>query len=117
MSMKPGVTIRPRASMIRAAGPERSGSTAAIRSPVIATSADTAGAPEPSITRPVRISNGQLMLAADDSPGPAEDVSEPFPLEVVELALGLQLADGLVDSGQQLLILQPRVHPDLALVV
>ena len=45
MSMKPGATISPAASMVRAASPRRPGPTATMRSPSTATSAATAGAP------------------------------------------------------------------------
>ena len=52
MSMKPGATTRPVASMRRLArAPERS-PTAAIRSPITPTSARRQGAPVPSTTRP-----------------------------------------------------------------
>jgi len=52
--MKPGATIRPLASITRAASPPRCGSTAAMRSPSTATSAARAGAPLPSTTMPFR---------------------------------------------------------------
>src|SRR5882672_9759849 len=52
MSMKPGVTISPLASMTRVASPLRPEPTAAMRSPSTATSAATPGAPLPSTTVP-----------------------------------------------------------------
>src|SRR5262249_50446938 len=52
MSMKPGATMRPRASIVRAASPARSGPIAAMRSPSTATSAAIAGAPLPSTIVP-----------------------------------------------------------------
>src|SRR5262252_84463 len=61
MSMKPGATIRPRASIVRAASPARCGPTAAMRSPSTATSAVTAGAPLPSMTAPFLISSDQAI--------------------------------------------------------
>src|SRR5262249_45253407 len=61
MSMKPGATIRPRASMVRAASPERLGPTATMRSFSMATSATTAGAPLPSTTVPFLISSDHAM--------------------------------------------------------
>ena len=41
--MKPGATMRPRASMVRVASPARPGPTATMRSPSSATSAEIAG--------------------------------------------------------------------------
>src|SRR5512136_2040865 len=61
MSMKPGATIRPLASITRAASPVRSGPTAAMRSPSSATSAARAGAPLPSTRVPFRIRSDQAM--------------------------------------------------------
>ena len=52
MSMKPGATAWPAASITRAAVPARPGPTATIRSPSTATSAGRAGAPLPSISEP-----------------------------------------------------------------
>ena len=51
MSTKPGVTMRPDASMVRVAGPESS-PTSVTRSPTMPTSARRAGAPVPSMTVP-----------------------------------------------------------------
>src|SRR5438477_7708027 len=62
MSMKPGATMSPRASIVRAASPERSRATAAMRSPSIATSAAAAGAPLPSTTVPCLISSDHMGL-------------------------------------------------------
>src|SRR5262245_22598070 len=59
MSMKPGVTVRPAASITRSAAPARPGSTATTRSPSTATSAARAGAPLPSTTVPPRSSRDQ----------------------------------------------------------
>src|SRR5690242_2253719 len=59
--MKPGATIRPRASITRAASPARAGPTAAMRLPSTATSAARAGAPLPSTTVPFRIRSDQAM--------------------------------------------------------
>src|SRR4029453_17554558 len=59
MSMKPGVTVRPLASITRSAAPTRPGATATTRSPSTATSAARAGAPLPSTTVPPRISRDQ----------------------------------------------------------
>src|SRR4029077_9121387 len=59
--MNPGVTIRPRASITRAASPARAGPTAAMRSPSTATSAGRAGAPLPSTTVPFRMRSDQAM--------------------------------------------------------
>src|SRR6266702_701175 len=68
MSMKPGATISPLASMVRAAWPVRAGPTAAIRSPSSATSAATPGAPLPSTTVPFLIRTDQAiyLLRVDD---------------------------------------------------
>src|SRR5262245_65855641 len=52
MSMNPGATMRPRASMVRAASPWSAGPTAAIRSPSTATSPVADGAPLPSTIVP-----------------------------------------------------------------
>ena len=54
MSMKPGVTRQPSASMVRAALPS-TWPTAAIRSPCTATSAGVGSAPVPSTSVPFRI--------------------------------------------------------------
>src|SRR5438093_8627388 len=54
MSMKPGATTLPVASITRSAGPLRLGATAAMRSRSTATSARRAGAPLPSTTEPPR---------------------------------------------------------------
>src|SRR2546421_2354226 len=54
MSMKPGDTTLPVASMTRSAWPASVGATAAMRSPSTATSARRAGAPLPSTTEPPR---------------------------------------------------------------
>ena len=59
MSMNPGATTWPAASMTRAASPESFGATATIRSPSTATSAARAGAPEPSISDPFRTRRDQ----------------------------------------------------------
>src|SRR5690242_14394815 len=61
MSMKPGATTCPAASITRSAGPLRCGATAATRSPSTATSAVRAGAPLPSMTVPPRISSDQAI--------------------------------------------------------
>src|SRR5687767_14502304 len=61
MSMKPGVTVLPVASMTRAAWPSSDGATAAMRSPSTATSARRAGAPLPSTTEPPRIRSDQAI--------------------------------------------------------
>src|SRR5256885_13041609 len=68
MSMKPGATISPLASMVRAVWPVRAGPTAAIRSPSSATSAATPGAPLPSTTVPFLIRTDQAiyLLRVDD---------------------------------------------------
>src|SRR5216683_6525815 len=62
MSMKPGATIKPLASIVRAASPARLGPIAAIRSPSSATSATTPGAPLPSTTVPFLMRSDQGML-------------------------------------------------------
>src|SRR5688500_5999759 len=54
MSMKPGATTRPLASITRPAAPFIVEPIAAIASPLIARSARYHGAPVPSITRPPR---------------------------------------------------------------
>src|SRR6267142_549362 len=54
MSMKPGDTTLPVASITRSAWPASAGATAAMRSPSTATSARRAGAPLPSTTEPPR---------------------------------------------------------------
>src|SRR6266540_2652096 len=59
--MKPGATMRPRASMVREATPSRPGATATMRSPSTATSAATAGAPLPLTTVPFLISSDQAI--------------------------------------------------------
>src|SRR6266436_1833921 len=61
MSMKPGVTISPLASMTRVASPLRLEPRAAIRSPSTATSAATPGAPLPSTTVPPLMRSDQAM--------------------------------------------------------
>src|SRR5947207_14823274 len=68
MSMKPGATIIPWASMAGAAWPVRAGPTAAIRSPSSARSAATPGAPLPSTTVPFLIRTDQAicLLRVDD---------------------------------------------------
>src|SRR5688572_22555515 len=69
MSMNPGVTISPLASITRSASPVSPGPTAAMRSPSTATSAARAGAPLPSTTVPFRIRSDQgmtLLVDLDD---------------------------------------------------
>src|SRR4030095_7375191 len=69
MSMKPGVTISPLASMTRVASPLRPEPTAAMRSPSTATSAATPGAPLPSTTVPPLMRSDQainLLSCLDD---------------------------------------------------
>src|SRR6266581_4769458 len=61
MSMKPGATISPLASMTRGASPLRPEPRAAIRSPSTATSAATPGAPLPSTTVPPLMRSDQAM--------------------------------------------------------
>src|SRR6185503_17826166 len=61
MSMKPGATTCPAASITRSAGPLSPGATATTRSPSTATSAARAGAPLPSMTVPPRISSDQAI--------------------------------------------------------
>ena len=59
MSMKPGATTCPAASITRVLSPASLGPTATIRSPSTATSAARAGAPLPSTSEPFRISRDQ----------------------------------------------------------
>ncbi len=59
MSMKPGATTCPAASITRVASPASPGATATIRSPSTATSAGRAGAPLPSIRDPFRTRSDQ----------------------------------------------------------
>src|SRR5678815_4567448 len=69
MSMKPGETILPAASITRSAWPLNAGPTAAMRSPSTATSAARAGPPAPSTTEPPRIRSDQATrsgLVDDD---------------------------------------------------
>src|SRR5215510_3423736 len=61
MSMKPGVTAWPPASITRAASPVRPEPTATIRSPSTATSAARAGAPLPSIREPFLTRSDQAI--------------------------------------------------------
>ena len=60
-STKPGVTVRPSASMTRPAPPASTSPTAVIRSPSTATSARRAGAPVPSTTVPSLITRSCAM--------------------------------------------------------
>src|SRR5258705_8709666 len=64
MSMKPGVTVRPAASMVRPAGSAERSPTAVTRSPVTPTSARRAGAPVPSMTWPPVILMSSTGLVA-----------------------------------------------------
>src|SRR5215471_2985971 len=66
MSMNPGATTWPAASITRAASPESLGATATIRSPSTATSAARAGAPEPSTSEPFRTRRDQATLLFGD---------------------------------------------------
>src|SRR5215470_6393497 len=66
MSMKPGATACPAASITRAASPASPGPTATIRSPSTATSARRAGAPLPSITEPFLTRSDQATLLFGD---------------------------------------------------
>ena len=59
MSMNPGATTCPLASIVRVAAPSSRGATATIRSPSTATSAGRAGAPVPSISEPFRTRSDQ----------------------------------------------------------
>src|SRR5690242_2916099 len=59
MSMKPGATTWPEASITRTASPARRGPIATIRLPSSATSAARAGAPLPSMTEPLRTRSDQ----------------------------------------------------------
>ena len=59
MSMKPGATTCPAASITRVASPASRGPMATIRSPSTATSAGRAGAPLPSISEPFRTRSDQ----------------------------------------------------------
>src|SRR5262245_10480888 len=61
MSMKPGATISPAASMTRAASAPGRSPTSRIRSPSTATSARRAGAPVPSTTVPPRTSTSSMV--------------------------------------------------------
>src|SRR5215510_6263534 len=61
MSMKPGATVWPAASITRAASPVRPWPTATIRSPSTATSAARAGAPLPSISEPFLTRSDQAI--------------------------------------------------------
>src|SRR5262249_35643677 len=63
MSMKPGVTRCPRASITRPDSPSSSGAMAATRSPRRPTSATWAGAPLPSTTAPPRMSQSKLTAS------------------------------------------------------
>src|SRR5438067_890452 len=60
MSMKPGATTWPRASMMRRAGRAERGSTATMRPALTLTSASRTGAPVPSISCPPRISRSSM---------------------------------------------------------
>jgi hypothetical protein len=64
MSMNPGVTVRPAASIVRPAGSAERSPTVVMRSPVTPTSARRAGAPVPSMTSPPAI----LMSSTATSP-------------------------------------------------
>ena len=68
MSMKPGATTRPVASMARPASPPRSGAIAVMRSPVSPTSARRPGLPVPSSTVPPRISQSNAMARVSAPP-------------------------------------------------
>src|SRR5215813_5453121 len=72
MSMSPGATTCPRASITRRAGRAERGSTAAIRPSSTATSASRPGAPLPSMTRPPRISRSSMVSLAHASPEPSQ---------------------------------------------
>src|SRR5262252_2656531 len=61
MSMKPGATVWPAASITRAASPVRPEPTATIRSPSMATSAARAGVPLPSIREPFLTRSDQAI--------------------------------------------------------
>src|SRR5258705_4842505 len=63
MSMKPGETILPAASITRSAWPLSPGPTAAMRSPSTATSAARARLPLPSTTVPPRMRSDQAMCS------------------------------------------------------
>src|SRR5262245_43710753 len=66
MSMKPGATAWPAASITRAGSPVRPWPTAPIRAPSTATSAARAGAPLPSIGEPFWSSDQAIRLVFGD---------------------------------------------------
>ena len=65
MSMKPGATVRPEASMRRVAGAPARFPIVAIRPSRMPTSAETAGVPSPSITDPPVMTRSYGVCAAD----------------------------------------------------
>src|SRR5579883_3142136 len=96
MSTNPGVTIRPRASTSSAPRPGTE-PTAAMRSPLIATSPSNGGAPEPSKMAPPRRrrlpGQGRLHALADRAQAPL-DLAE-------KLAFGEDVERVVADRGQR----------------
>src|SRR4051812_2220705 len=99
MSTKPGATMQPSASMVRAAAASASRPTAATRPSRTPTSAVYAGSPEPSTTVPPRTSRSSsgigktarsrtalvlILDAVDPRRVPAEDLALAFRGEVLD---------------------------------
>src|SRR3989442_7832057 len=95
MSMKPGATMSPRASRVRAASPERLPPTATMRSPSTATSAAIAGAPLPSTTVPFLISSDQAMR----SPGGLDDLHRLHLVALLDLVHHVHPRGDLAEHG------------------
>src|SRR5436190_3792838 len=105
MSMKPGATTWPRASIVRRAARPELGSTATIRPASTITSASRPAAPVPSTTRPLRIASSSiaeslrglvvgsgLARAADAGLDVADDVAVDGDVDV--LVLRVPVRDG-----------------------
>src|SRR5262245_66323821 len=103
MSMKPGATARPVASMTWPAVAPGSGSTARTRSPSMATSAGRRAAPLPSMTVP------PLIRMSSTDAGLSDQLTDPI---VAVLAVPLE---HLVDRAQVGLDLLHLFGPEIAL--
>src|SRR5260370_23886305 len=122
MSMKPGVTVRPLASMVRPAGSRERSPTAVMASPVTPTSPRRAGAPVPSMSCPpviLRSSTGAglvtpvVQIQQRERAGDVRDGDWGGRMEI----RGVEHVEAVHPEqahGEEDLVLQQLEHPDEA---
>src|SRR5512136_833374 len=104
MSMKPGETTWPAASIVRTASPPTRWRIETIRSPWIPTSPRTQGLPDPSTIRPFLITTSSILRSSFDRRFPAPDESVLQLAAVIVLQQPGQTRDRRLDQGLSLVL-------------